>query len=116
MAHPLFTPIEDALILKMREEQGCSWIDIARALGRPSGWCISFRYSRVLRPAKKAAPGPEARERPCMRCRTVFRSPSFGVRHCDPCRAQLRADDGGAPEFVRVSRRFGAEDLEPVRA
>lgn len=28
----------------------------------------------------------QAKDRPCMRCGKVFRSPSFGVRHCDACR------------------------------
>lgn len=36
----------------------------------------------------------EARDRPCMRCGTVFRSPSFGVRMCDHCRKGI--DDSAA--------------------
>ena len=36
----------------------------------------------------------EARDRPCMRCGKVFRSPNFGVRMCDQCRKGI--DDGAA--------------------
>lgn len=96
MAHPLFTPAEDAEIIRLRETESLSWAEIARQIGRPSGWCVSFRYNRVLRPVGKSAPGPQAKERPCMRCRAVFFSPHNGVRHCDSCRGDL---SGGVAEI-----------------
>ncbi len=96
MASRPFTAADDKAICDLHA-QGLTWREIAHRLGRPSGWCVSYRWKLLHKPAERAGKPGEARRRKCMRCPTVFDSPHFGVRHCTACRDDLQRCDDGLP-------------------